>query len=92
MPPSKDPFIRLRPNYLPSVFVEGDTNEQKLYDIKRLLNRRVKKKRRKYITKYLLRWKGYVAEYNTQYDIEYLGNTRELIIDYKNKLRRILAN
>ena len=89
MPPSEDPFIRLRSNYLLLVFVEGDTKEQKLYNINRLLNRRVKRKRGKYITDYLLWQKEYRAEYDTQYNIEYLRNTRGFIIDYENKLRRI---
>ena len=89
MPPSEDPFIRLRSNYLLFVFVEDDTKEQKLYNIKRLLNRRVKRKRGKYITEYLLRQKGYRAEYDTQYNTEYLRNTLKFIIDYENKLRRI---
>ena len=88
MPPSEDSFVRLRPNYPPLVFIEGDIDKQKLYNIKRLLNRRIKKKRDKYITKYLLRWKGYRVEYNTQYNIEKLSNTKDLITDYKDKLQQ----
>ena len=92
MPPGEDPFARPRPDHPPSVFVEGDTDEWKSYDVERLLNRRVKKRRGKYVTEYLLRWKGYGAEYDTWYDVEHLENARELITDYENELRRISAN
>lgn len=43
-PPSKDPFNRPTPHHPPSVFVDGDTNALKSFEIDRLLNKRTVKK------------------------------------------------
>lgn len=37
--PAEDPFGRLWPEHPPSVFVEGNTNAVKSFEIKRLLNK-----------------------------------------------------
>ena len=60
--PSKDPFHRPRPQQPPSVFVEGDTDHQKSFEVDRLLNRRTVKKGKGLAIKYLVRWTGYGPE------------------------------
>ena len=59
-----DPFDRPRPNYPPSVFVEGDTELFKFYEIDRILNKRTIRKGRGIATEYLLKWKEYGLEYD----------------------------
>ena len=51
-----DLFSRLRLNKLPPIFVEGDDEFNKLYIIKRLLNKRVIKKGRGLVIEYLIKW------------------------------------
>ena len=46
-------FSRLKPNKPPSIFVEGNDEFNKSYIIKRLLNKRVIRKGRGLVTKYL---------------------------------------
>lgn len=60
--PAKDPFGRLRPEHPPPVFVEGDTDAVKSFEIDRLLNKRTVKKGRDHAVEYLVRWTGYGPE------------------------------
>lgn len=54
--PATDPYDRPRSDHLGTVFVEGDTDMWKPYELKRVLSHRVTSKGR---TQYLVRWKGY---------------------------------
>ena len=60
--PAKDPFQRLRPQHPPSVFVEGDTDRHKSFEIDRFLNKRTIRKGRGLAVEYLVRWTGYGPE------------------------------
>lgn len=42
-PPTEDPFSRLYPTHLLPVFVDGNTDSVKSFEIERLLNRRIVK-------------------------------------------------
>ena len=63
-PADKDSFDRPLPDHPDSVFVEGDTDEYKSYEIDRLLNKRVRRRGKGYSTDYLLRWQGYGPEHD----------------------------
>jgi len=52
--PGSDPCNRLRPNHPPQVYVEGDTEFWKFYEIKRLLDKRVMRKGLGYSVEYLV--------------------------------------
>lgn len=52
--PAEDPFRRPRPEYLSSVFVEGDTDAVKLFEIDRLLNKQIVKKGKGQAIEYLV--------------------------------------
>lgn len=54
-PLSLDPFDRSRPNHPPSVFVKGDTEFFKSYEIDRILNKRTMRKGRGMTTEYLIK-------------------------------------
>lgn len=43
-PPTLDPFSRPFPSHPPPVFVEGDTNALKTFEVERLLNKRMMKR------------------------------------------------
>lgn len=57
-----NPFNRPRLTHPPPVYVEGDTDEWQSYRIKRLLNRRITRRGRGWMTEYLVRWVGYGPE------------------------------
>ena len=81
--PNMDPYDRPRPDQPDSVFVEGDTDTMKSYDVERLLNKRVIRKGRGYATEYLVRWKGYGPAFDEWYNIKDLENADELVAEYE---------
>lgn len=58
-PSAKDLFKRLFPSNPPLVFVKGNTDRLKSFEIERLLNKRQVKKGKGWAIEYLVRWKGY---------------------------------
>ena len=54
-PPAKDPFGRPFPSNLPLVFVEGDTDKVKSFEIEKFLNKRQIKKGKGQAIEYLVR-------------------------------------
>lgn len=85
-PDEPDPYNRVPYDNPPSVYVEGDTENDKSYEIERLLNKRVIKRGRGESTQYLVRWKGYGPEDDRWYPISSLGNAADLIADYERSL------
>lgn len=59
-----DLYRRERPEEPPSVYVEGDTEDFKSYEIEKLLNKRIVRKGRGFSTEYLVEWKGYGAQFD----------------------------
>lgn len=78
-----DPYDRPQPNQPDSIFVEGDTDTMKSYNVERLLNKRVIRKGRGYATEYLIRWKGYGPAFNEWYNIKDLKNADKLVAEYE---------
>ena len=85
--PGTDPFDRPLPNEPDSVFVEGDTDEYKSWEIDRLLNKRVSRRGKGYSTDYLLRWQGYGPEYDQWYNVKHLDDASLLVQDYENAMQ-----
>ena len=54
-PPALDLFLRPIPSKLPPIFVEGDTDTLKFFEVKRLLNKRLVKRAKGRNVKYLVR-------------------------------------
>ena len=85
-PTDKDPFDRPLPDHPDSVFVEGDIDEYKSYEIDRLLNKRVRRRDKGYSTDYLLRWQGYEPEHDQWYNVKHLEDAPRLIEDYESSM------
>ena len=82
--PKSDPYHRERPDEPPSIFVEGDTDEYKSYEIDRLINKRVITKGRGQATEYLVKWKGYGPQHDRWRNVKDLQNALELVQEYEN--------
>ena len=84
--PTEDPFGRPRPQQPPSVFVKGDTDHHKSFEIERLLNKRTVSKGKGLAIKYLLRWTGYRPEWDRWYNVKDLDNAPDLVRAYEEGL------
>ena len=84
--PSNNPFRHLHPHYLPSVFVDGDTDNLKSFEIDRLLNKRTIKRGKGLTIEYLIRWTGYSPEWVRWYNVKILDNAAELVREYEEGL------
>lgn len=91
-PPAKDPFAKPFPSNPPPVFVEGNTDRLKSFEVERLLNKRQVKKGRGYAIEYLVRWKGYDAEWDRWYNVKELDNAAGLVDDYEATLATTRAH
>lgn len=81
--PAEDLFGRLRPEHPPPIFVEGDTDVVKSFEIDRLLNKQTVKKDRGHAVEYLVRWTGYGPEWDRWYNIKDLDNATKLVRNYE---------
>ena len=81
--PSEDPFHRPRPQQPPSVFVEGDTDKAKFFEIDCLFNKRTVKKNNGLAIEYLVCWTGYGPEWDKWYNIKDLDNAANLVQAYE---------
>lgn len=86
-PPTEDPFSRPYPTHPPPMFVDGDTDSVKSFEIKHLLNRRIVKRGRSNSVEYLVRWKGFGPKWDRWYNVKDLDNAAELVLDYENGLQ-----
>ena len=84
--PSNDPFRRPHPHYPPSVFVDGDTDNLKSFEIDHLLNKRTIKRGKGLTVEYLICWTGYGPEWGRWYNVKNLDNAVELVREYEEGL------
>ena len=91
-PPAEDPFGRPFPSHPPFIFIEGDTDKVKNFEVERLLNKRQVRKGKDRAVEYLLCWKGYGPEWNRWYNFKELDNTSALVDDYKAGLASTRAH
>jgi hypothetical protein len=75
-----DPFKRPQPDHPPPV--SGTSDE---YEIDTILDKRTRTVRRKEVTEYLLRWKGYGPEFDSWYAKEDLDNAADLVKNYEER-------
>ena len=85
-PPSEDLFARLFPSNPPLVFVKGNTDKLKSFEIEKLLNKHQVKKGRGRAIEYLVHWKGYGPNWNRWYNVKELDNAAALVGNYKASL------
>lgn len=78
--PIADPYERPHPEHPGTVFVEGDTDQWKSYELDRVLDHRMTKKGR---IQYLVRWKGYGPEFDTWMSKDQLENATDIVADYE---------
>ena len=65
------------------MFVQGDTNDSKSYELERVLDKRVSPRGS---VKYLVRWKGYGPEEDVWKSVKELENAKELIEEYEARI------
>ena len=82
--PMDDFFNRSRPDQPDSVFVEGDTNRVKSWEIERFINKRQIKRRG---DEYLVRWKGWGSQYDEWRNLSELDDVQDLVQNYEDALR-----
>ena len=66
--------------------VQGDTDEWKPYELERLVNKRIVRYDGKAIIEYLAKYKGYSSAHNEWFPVDCLGNAKELVQEYEDKL------
>jgi len=81
--PNPDPFNRPEPERPGTVFVEGDTETEQSYELDRILDKRIVIRRKKRITEYLVRWKGWPPEYDQWLKDSELSKAQDLVEDYE---------
>ena len=81
-----NPFKRPISNYPESVFIKGDTSEARSYEVKRLLNKRVRRRGKGESVEYLVRWRGYDPEFDTWYNVKDLDHSMDLIQEYEEEM------
>ena len=91
-PPAEDPFGRPFPSNLLPVFVEGNTNKVKSFEVEKLLNKWQVRKGKGRAVKYLVRWKGYGSKWDRWYNIKKLNNAIAFIDDYEAGLASTRAH
>ena len=84
---SSDFYNKLRSNYFDSVHVEDDTENNKFYEVEKILSKRMKKFERINVTQYLIRWLKYDSEYDEWKSINTLDNCLQLMKKYETELR-----
>ena len=67
----------------PAVFIDGDTNASKSFEVERLLNKQTVKKGKGRAVEYLVCKTGYGPEWDRWYNIKNLDNAADLVHDYK---------
>lgn len=78
----KDPFDRPRPDLPDFVYVDGENDRVKSYEMKRIIIYRSTKRRG---MEHLIRWKGYGPEFDKWRSISELGDSSDLLQDYQRQ-------
>ena len=84
--PTDDPFHCPCPHMPPAVFVDGDTDATKLFEVDRLFNKQIVKKGKSRAIEYLVCWTGYGSEWGRWYNIKDLVNATKLVRGYEDAL------
>lgn len=65
------------------MFVKGNTNNFKSFEVERLLNKQQVKKSKGQAIEYLVCWKGYGLKWDRWYNVKGLNNATDLVNDYE---------
>lgn len=78
---TEDFFSRLFPANLPPIFVRGNTDILKSFQIEKLLNKCWVKKEESQVIEYLIYWKEHSPEWKRWYIIKKLDNPAKFVDD-----------
>ena len=78
-----DSYDRYRSHYSSFVHIKNDTKIEKFYEIKKLINRRMKRYEKKNVTQYLIRWFNYNSKYDEWKSLSALNNFINLMKKYE---------
>ena len=90
--PNEDPFDRPKPDQPDSIYVEGDTETIKSFEIERLLDKRVMRKGCSFATEYLVCWKGWGPQWDEWFNVKRLDNATGLVYDCEQEMEAAAAN
>ena len=77
LPPGENPYHHFRFNHFPAVEIENDVPDNQSYEIKKLIDKRIRKYNRIVITQYLMKWFWYGPEYNQWKSLSAFNNCLE---------------
>ena len=80
--PGSDPYQRL-PYDEP-----GPVEDTDVYEVERILDKRVIHKGRGFSTQYRVQWKGWGSQYDQWYRVQDLGDCKELIEEYEQRIHQ----
>ena len=88
-----DLYDRKRSHYFDSIKIESDTEFEKSYEVKKIVNKKIRKYEKTWIIQYLIRWLDYESEYDEWKNLAALIDCMNLIYDYeKNETALIKKN
>ena len=84
-----DFYQRSRSHYFDSIEMKEDIDQYRFYEMKRLMNKRIRKYNKTLITQYLVRWVDYEFEFDEWRNVFDLQNSLNLIENYNlNHLKK----
>ena len=86
---STDFFKRFRSNHFDFVFVNDDTVNVKFFELSRIINKRMIKKRN---VEYFVEWKNYESEHDVWRNFSEFGNVTNLVNDYEAIMNQIILS
>ena len=84
--PFSNPFRCPHPHHPSNVFVDGDTDSFKSFEIDRLLKKRTIKRGKGLTIEYLVCWTGYSPKWDRCYIMKNLDNAAKLVREYEESL------
>ena len=79
----QDSYNRLRFDHSNSVYVEDDIEIEKSYEMKKVIDKRVKKLNTTSVTQYKIKWKEYDSEFDEWKSVSQLENCMNLVKKYE---------
>ena len=86
---SIDFFKRFKSNHFDFVFVNDDTINVKFFELLRIINKRIIKKRN---VEYFVKWKNYESKYDVWRNFSKFENATNLINDYETIMNQIILS
>ena len=77
-------------HYFNSIKIKNDIDFEKSYEVKKIVNKKIKKYEKTPITQYLIRWLDYESKYDEWKNLATLIDCMNLIHDYEKNEQKIL--